>query len=55
MGGYSLAWFSLVSLAVASGRRVMSRSVYKGIVLVCGLFLWTMAGYFLSEGIGRVI
>ena len=49
------SWFSLVSLAVASGRRVMSRSVYKGVVLVCGLFLWPWRATFCPRGIARVV
>ena len=49
------SWFSLVSLAVGSGRRIMSDTLYKGIVLGCGLFLWGMACFFIATGLGRVI
>ena len=38
------SWFSLVSLAVASGRRMLTPGVYRGLIVVCGLFLWIMGG-----------
>ena len=49
------SWFSLVSLAVASGRRVLDPGVYRGLIVVCGLFLWVMAGLFIASGLGRVL
>ena len=48
------SWFSLVSFAVASGRRIMTDAFYKGIVLVCGLFLWGMGWFFIVTGLGRL-
>lgn len=45
------AWYTTVAAAVASGRRLMTDTVYKGIVVVCGLFLWAMAVYFLASGL----
>ena len=49
------SWFSLVSLAVASGRRVLTPGVYRGLIVVCGMFLWVMAVLFIASGLGRVL
>ena len=49
------SWFSLVSLAVASGRRVLTPGVYRGLIVVCGMFLWGMAVLFIASGLGRVL
>jgi threonine/homoserine/homoserine lactone efflux protein len=46
-----LAWYSLVSLLVASGRRIVKDKVYQGLLLVCGLFLLGLGGYFVFSGI----
>ncbi len=47
-----LVWYSLVSFAVASGRRFISPRVYTGLMIVCGLFLLALGGYFISSGVG---
>ena len=49
------SWFSLVSLAVGSGRRIMRDSLYRGILLVCGFFLWGMGCFFIVKGLARVL
>ena len=49
------SWFSLVSLAVASGRRLMKDAIYKGIVLFCGFFLWGTGCFFIVTGLGRIL
>ena len=49
------SWFSLVSAAVASGRRIMSGKVYRGVVIVCGFFLWGTGWFFIVTGLERVI
>jgi len=46
-----LAWLSLVAFVLATGRRLMSHSVYQGILLMCGLFLLVLAGWFIYSGI----
>jgi threonine/homoserine/homoserine lactone efflux protein len=46
-----LAWYSLVSLAVSGGRRFMNQSVYDLVLLVCGLFLLGLGGYFVYWGL----
>ena len=45
-----LAWYSLVSFGVNSGRNVISNSVYRGVLSLCGLFLIGLGGYFLYSG-----
>lgn len=45
------AWYTLVSGAVAGGRRFISNRVYRGIIAICGLFLLGLALDFLWGGI----
>lgn len=47
-----LAWYSLVSLAVSGGRRFMSQTIYNLVLLVCGLCLVGLGGYFIYWGLG---
>lgn len=47
-----LLWYSLMGLAVVSGRRVMGDGLYRGILLVCGAFLIVLAGWFLWSAPG---
>jgi len=49
------AWYGAVSLALATGRRFLTDTFYKVLILVCGLFLWAMAGYFISQGVARLM
>jgi threonine/homoserine/homoserine lactone efflux protein len=49
------AWLTLVSFVLASGRRIMSRGVYQGILAACGLFLLALGAYFVYSGIGFLI
>ncbi|MDP3063931.1 MAG: LysE family transporter [Chloroflexota bacterium] len=49
------AWYGLVSAGIASGRRILTDSFYRGLILACGLFLWAMAGYFVFNGVSRVV
>lgn len=44
-------WFSMVSGAVATGRRILTPGLYRSILWVCGLFLVGMAVYFIYSGI----
>jgi threonine/homoserine/homoserine lactone efflux protein len=44
-------WYCLVAAAVAGGRRFMSDGVYRGILIVCGIFLVGLGGYFLYDGL----
>jgi len=46
-----IAWYSLVSFAIASGRKIIGGLFYHWLLLACGLFLWAMAAYFIASGI----
>ena len=46
------AWLTLVAFVLATGRRIISRGVYRGILVACGLFLLVLGAYFLYSGIG---
>lgn len=43
-------WYTVVSAALASGRRLVTERVYKGIMLGCGAFLGAMGVYFVVAG-----
>jgi threonine/homoserine/homoserine lactone efflux protein len=45
-----LVWYSLISAAVAGGRKFMSDRVYSGIIVACGIFLLGLGIYFLYYG-----
>lgn len=45
------AWYSLVTLAVATGRRLLTLPLYKGLMVACGLFLAGMGVYFMVSGV----
>ncbi len=44
-------WYSLVSAALASGRRLVTVRVYKVVMLACGAFLTAMGVYFVVTGV----
>jgi len=46
-----LSWYSLVAFAIAAGRSFLSQPIYRGILLVCGLFLVAFSIYFIYSGI----
>lgn len=46
-----LAWYALVAFIVATGRKVMNDTVYRGLLIVCGLALLSLGGYFITSGI----
>jgi len=46
-----LAWYSLVSGAVARGRQFLSDRLYRGFLAGCGLFLFGFGGYFGVQGV----
>jgi threonine/homoserine/homoserine lactone efflux protein len=45
------SWYSLVSAALTSSRRLITNRVYKGIMLGCGAFLVAMGAYFIVTGV----
>ncbi|OPZ74295.1 MAG: LysE type translocator [Firmicutes bacterium ADurb.Bin456] len=44
-------WYSLIAAAVAGGRKFLSEKVYRGILIICGIFLVSLGGYFLYLGL----
>jgi threonine/homoserine/homoserine lactone efflux protein len=49
-----LLWYSLVALAVASGRRICPQRVYIAVFLLCGLALAGLGGYFIGTNFGKL-
>ncbi|MHB1414546.1 MAG: LysE family transporter [Chloroflexota bacterium] len=47
-----LAWLSLVAGVIVTGRRVLNDSIYRGLILVCALFLVGLGFYFVVSGVG---
>ena len=47
-----LAWYSLVSAAVASGRRICPPWVYRTLFILCGLALVGLGAFFFGSGAG---
>ena len=43
-------WYTLVALMISGGRRFMSVSIYRGIIITCGLALCALGGYFIASG-----
>ncbi|WP_418790612.1 LysE family transporter [Phosphitispora sp. TUW77] len=43
-------WYGAVALAIASGKKVMSDKLYRGIIAVCGAFLIGLALIFIWDG-----
>jgi threonine/homoserine/homoserine lactone efflux protein len=50
-----LGWLSLIALALASGRRVMSRWAYRVVLGACGAFLLVLGGWFVASGVGYAV
>ena len=45
-----LAWYSLISAAVAGGRHFITDRLYRGLIAALAMFLVIFAGYFAYEG-----
>lgn len=46
-----VAWYTVVSLAIATGSRFMKPAIYQGLLLVCGIALLGLAVYFVISGV----
>lgn len=46
-----LLWYSFISLAIAKGRNLIPDTFYRGLLLICGLFLLVFAGMFLYNAL----
>jgi threonine/homoserine/homoserine lactone efflux protein len=49
-----LGWLSVIALALATGRRIMSRLAYQGVLVACGVFLLGLGGWFLASGLDHI-
>ncbi|MDD2510341.1 MAG: LysE family transporter [Syntrophomonas sp.] len=47
-----LAWYSLVAAAICGGRKVLNNSIFRALILCCGVFLLALGSYFMYLGIG---
>lgn len=45
-----LAWYCSVAAAVAGSRRFLKPGIYRGIIIVCGIFLVLLGGSFMYYG-----
>ena len=47
-------WYSIVTAAVAGGRRFLTDRLYRGLIAVCATFLVVFAGYFAYAGLTKL-
>lgn len=47
-----LLWYSAISAAVAGGRSLLSAGLYRGLIVICGLFLIYTALWFADAALG---
>jgi threonine/homoserine/homoserine lactone efflux protein len=47
-------WYTLISVLVAKGRRLLTDRVYRGLICVCAVFLACFACYFAYTGITKL-
>jgi threonine/homoserine/homoserine lactone efflux protein len=50
-----LVWYSLVAFIVVKGRKIISDTVYRWFLIVCGLALIGLGGYFIYSGINYFV
>lgn len=46
-----LGWYALVAFVIATGRRGLNAAAYRWLLVVCGLALLVLGGYFIASGI----
>lgn len=49
------AWYTFVGAIVATGRRLMTDRVYRGLLVACALFLLALGGFFILSGVGAFL
>jgi len=49
------AWYSLIAAALVFGKQLFSDRVYMGLIIVCGLFLIYMGGFFFYSGVKKFL
>ncbi|MFZ5648894.1 MAG: LysE family transporter [Bacillota bacterium] len=50
-----LAWYSLVAAAVTGGRRFITQKLYSSVLVVCGIFIIGLGGFFIWDAILNII
>jgi threonine/homoserine/homoserine lactone efflux protein len=50
-----LIWYSMVSLAVARGRKFLNDRLYRGLIGSCAAFLIVFACYFVYAGVSKLL
>jgi len=50
-----LTWFSLVSLSVSRGRKIMSDRIYRLILGMCAVFLLALGGFFIIDSARTIL
>ena len=46
-----LGWYALIAFIIATGKRVVTDTAYRWLLLVCSLALIALGGYFIASGI----
>ncbi len=49
-----LAWYALLSVGVAKGKRFLSDPIYKGLITCCSIFLTLFSCYFFFSGVHKM-
>jgi threonine/homoserine/homoserine lactone efflux protein len=50
-----LSWYGLIALVVAGGRRAIPAVAYRGVLVVCGVFLLGLGAYFVYSGVNFAV
>jgi threonine/homoserine/homoserine lactone efflux protein len=46
-----LVWYTLIAFIIVKGKRIISNNVYRWFLIICGLALVGLGGYFIFSGI----
>lgn len=49
-----LAWYSLIAAAIAKGRQWITEPIYRGLLMICGIFLLGIAVWFIWDALQEV-
>jgi threonine/homoserine/homoserine lactone efflux protein len=47
-----LSWYTMISAAISTGRELISKGIYRWLLIICGIFLIFLAGKFLYDALG---
>ncbi len=48
-------WLSLIALGISQGKKVIKDNYYRALILICGLFLIGLAGWFIHSSITTLL